>query len=304
MKTQVKGNRFDITLPMEWDGLTIENLLKEVWGAPKKHVHALRMDKAITVNGEFIPWKEPIKAGDTLQLRLFSDESFGVTPAYFPIDVLYEDEFVIVMNKPAHMDTHPNTKDQTDTLANAVAFHLQAKGENRQVQHIHRLDRDTTGAILFAKQPIAGAILDQMLENRVIKRTYVALVQGLLTKKKGTISTPIGRDRHHPTRRRTSPTGQEAITHFEVLNQDTKKQITLIKCMLDTGRTHQIRVHLSSLGHPLVGDLLYGGKLFTPRQALHAVKLEFLHPFTREKITCYAPFLDEPAIFSVDPYSI
>ena len=155
-----------------------------------------------------------------------------------------------------------------------------AKGERRKIKHVHRLDRDTTGAILFAKHALAGSILDKTLEERSIKRTYFALVHGQLKRKKGTIQEPIGRDRHHPTKRRVSASGQPAITHYELLEYNSKQNLSLIQCQLDTGRTHQIRVHLSSIGHPIVGDKLYGGKPLFERQALHAGKLVIPHPFT------------------------
>ena len=171
------------------------------------------------------------------------------------------------------------------------------------MRHVHRLDRDTTGALLFAKHPFVGSMLDRMLEDREIKRTYLAMVHGMIPDKKGTIQASIGRDRHHATRRRVSPSGQPATTFFEVLKVDNKKKLLLVKCSLATGRTHQIRVHFSHMDHPLVGDLLYGGKPIFQRQALHAVKLEFKHPFTEEVITCHAPFLDTPEIFTdIDPF--
>jgi 23S rRNA pseudouridine1911/1915/1917 synthase len=151
--------------------------------------------------------------------------------------------------------------------------------------------------VLFAKHSFVGAILDKMLEERKIRRTYVAITDGLIAKKKGTINAAIGRDRHHPTKRRVSPTGQSAITHYKVLDTFPNKNRTLIQCQLDTGRTHQIRVHLSNSGHPITGDILYGGKPDFSRLALHAARLEFIHPFTKENIICFAPFLDRPAIF-------
>ena len=193
------------------------------------------------------------------------------------------------------MNTHPNDETDKNTLLNAAQFYLESTGENSKVQHIHRLDRDTTGAILFAKHSLAGAILDRMLEKRKIKRTYLAIVEDHLKKKNGTIHEPIGRDRHHPTKRRVSSTGQEAVTHYQVIKQE--KGSSYVKCWLKTGRTHQIRVHFSHIGHPLIGDTLYGGKPLYKRQALHAAKLEFTHPITEEEIICYAPFIDQPAIF-------
>lgn len=295
----------EIIIPEKWAGLTLEELFRSIWHAPKKQTHQLRMEKGVLINGEPAPWTKPLHQDALLRIRFFTEADFGVLPCPYDIDILFEDDHLLVVNKPAGMDTHPNAPEETGTLANALAFYLQTKGELRQIKHVHRLDRDTTGAILFAKHPFAGSMLDQMLEKREIKRTYLAIVHGTLTKHKGTINEPIGRDRHHPVRRRVSPKGQHAVTHYEVVKIDQQKKRTIIKCQLATGRTHQIRVHLSHIGHPLCGDMLYGGNPVFKRQALHAVKLEFTHPFTEEKIICHAPFLDTPNIFTdIDPYSI
>lgn len=282
------GDWFELALPIEWEGFTVDYILRNIWKAPKKLIHQMRMEKQVRINGDYISWNFPLKYMDKLQLKLFNEEDFGVIPAYREVEILYEDEHLMVFNKPAHMDTHPNDFGQVNTLSNAAAYHLQAQGEFRKIKHVHRLDRDTTGAILFAKHPLAGSILDRMLEERVIKRTYLALVHGRLKVKKGKITEPIGRDRHHATRRRVSPNGQPAITHFELIKTYNKQDLSLIKCQLETGRTHQIRAHLSHIGHPLAGDLLYGGKPLFNRQALHAAKLEFSHPFTMENICCFA----------------
>ena len=139
-----------------------------------------------------------------------------------------------------------------------------------------------------------------MLRERKIKRTYIALVQGSLSQKKGTINKAIGKDRHHGSRRRISETGQTAITHFKRIKQLPNKGLTLISCTLDTGRTHQIRVHLSSIHHPLAGDVLYGGKPTFDRQALHAVKIQFTHPISKEELTVFAPPLDKQPIFPAE----
>ena len=300
-----KGEWFELTTLPQWENYTLQEIFRIVWQAPKKQVHTMRMEKKVKVNNEEANWTKKLKKNDIIQIHFFSDKEFPVQPTYFHLSVLYEDDHLIVVNKPSHMDTHPNTLNENDTLLNAVAYHLQTNGEYREIKHIHRLDRDTTGAVLFAKHPFIGAILDHMLEKREIKRTYLAIVHGILKNKNGTIHEPIGRDRHHPTRRRVSPTGQNAITHYHVLKADSKKNLSIVKCSLDTGRTHQIRVHFSHIGHPLAGDILYGGKPIFPRQALHAVKLEFTHPFTKETISCHAPFLDEQEIFpNIDPYQI
>lgn len=284
IQTKCFGEWFEIIIPSKWEKTTIDDLFRNVWKAPKKQIHTIRMEKHVKVNGEHTNWHKPLHAGERIQLKLFMEEEFGVIPAYHEVSVLYEDEHMMVFNKPANMDTHPNSLEQTNTLANAAAFYLQAKGEQRKIKHVHRLDRDTTGVILFAKHSLAGSILDRLLEERSIKRTYTALVHGQVKRKKATIQEPIGRDRHHPTKRRVSSSGQPAITHYELLEYSSKQNLSLIQCQLDTGRTHQIRVHLSSIGHSIVGDQLYGGKPLFNRQALHAQKLVIPHPFTNESI--------------------
>lgn len=306
LQTCCKGKWFEITVPERWDGLTIDDLFRKLWGAPKKLTHSFRTEKKVIVNHKPADWNAPLVSGDKIMINLFEEMRGNIPPAYMEVPVLYEDEHLLIFNKPAFMNTHPNDREsEKDTLLNGAVFYLEGKGEIRNIRHIHRLDRDTTGAILFAKHPLAGAILDRMLLERQIKRTYIAIVHGLVSAKKGTIQEPIGRDRHHPTRRRVSTGGQEAITHFQVLKAEKKQKLTYVKCWLDTGRTHQIRVHFSSIGHPLAGDELYGGKPFFNRPALHAAKLEFIHPFFEERIICHAPLTDVPPIFTdIDVFSI
>ncbi|WP_141433071.1 RluA family pseudouridine synthase [Bacillus sp. 03113] len=301
--TTREGHWLKMNVPPNWAGHSVDYILRQIWKAPKKHIHTLRMNKEVLVNNVPANWVTPLLEKDLLNIKMFSDTPQNVRTGHFDINVIYEDDHMLILNKPSHMDTHPNEPQQMNTLINGATYYLQKKGERCQLKHIHRLDRDTTGAVLFAKHALAGSILDRMLEERLIKRTYVALVHGIMKKEKGTIKEPIGRDRHHATRRRVSKGGQQAITHYEVVQKDTNQQLTLVKCELDTGRTHQIRVHFSYIGHPLAGDQLYGGNAIFSRQALHAVKMEFQHPFTEELITCHAPFLDEPAIFKrVDSY--
>ena len=300
--TKRTGEWLQIIVPKEWEGMTIADLFREVWRAPKKLTSHFLTENKVLLEGNRCNWNTPLQAGSKIQLHLFEDEAPQVIPTYQELTILFEDDHVLIINKPPFMNTHPNDQEKdTDTLMNAAAFYLLSKGESANVRQIHRLDRDTTGAILFAKHSLAGAILDQMLEKRYIKRTYIAAVHGLLKQRKGTLNMPIGRDRHHATRRRVSPNGQEAVTNYQVIDINRQNNYSLIKCWLETGRTHQIRVHFSHFGHPLIGDTLYGGQPITNRQALHAAKLEFTHPFTQELIICHAPFMDLSEVFhSID----
>jgi len=302
--TVKKGEWLELTIPPDWSDLTIDALLKEIWQAPKRLIHQLRMDKGIKLNGQDVRWSTPLQPYDRLQFWLYKKEVTTIKPEYRELDILYEDEHLMIINKQANMDVHPTEPEQVGTLSNAVTFYMQSEGIFTKARHIHRLDRDTTGAILFAKHALAGALMDRMLQQRQIKRTYVALVQGIVKKREGVIDAPIGRDRHHPTKRRVSKTGEKAITHYRVLQVFPDKKLTLIQLDLETGRTHQIRVHMSYIGHPLVGDVLYGGyHNRAGRQALHAAKIVFSHPITNETISCIAPFLDNAFPKSIDLYS-
>ncbi|QNU07353.1 RluA family pseudouridine synthase [Peribacillus butanolivorans] len=286
-----------IEVLQSWNGLTLDKLFKDHWKAPKKLVHEWRMSKEVKLNGNTVSWTTTLSEGDTISIPLMNAENETVKAVDLGISILYEDDLLLIANKPAGMDTHPSQPDDTHTLINGVAYHLQNTGQTCMIKHIHRLDKNTTGAVLFAKDRLTGSMLDRMLEERKIKRTYVALVEGIIQKNEGKINEKIGRDRHHATRRRVSPTGQVAVTHFQVLKRDSKKNLTLVSCTLESGRTHQIRVHFSHLNHPLAGDSLYGGKNTFPRQALHARKIEFIHPISEEKKIIEAPFLDKSGIF-------
>ncbi|CAN7403222.1 RluA family pseudouridine synthase [Peribacillus frigoritolerans] len=284
-----------------WNGLTLEKLFRERWKAPKKLVHEWRMSKEVTMNGNYVTWSTILNAGDTISIPLLDHaENETVQATDLGITILYEDDVLLIANKPAGMETHPSQPGDAHSLLNGVAHHLQKTGQTCMIKHIHRLDKDTTGAVLFAKNRLIGSMLDRMLEEREIKRTYLALVEGNIKKDEGEIKEKIGRDRHHATRRRVSPTGQTAVTHYRVLNRDSKKNLTLVSCTLESGRTHQIRVHFSHLNHPLAGDTLYGGKKTFPRQALHARKIEFIHPISEEKMIVEAPFIDRPEIFDLN----
>ncbi|WP_318263854.1 RluA family pseudouridine synthase [Peribacillus simplex] len=297
---KITNQHLIIDVHQSWNGLTLEKLFRERWKAPKKLVHEWRMSKEVTMNGNNVTWSTILNAGDTISIPLLDHaENETVQATDLGITILYEDDVLLIANKPAGMETHPSQPGDAHSLLNGVAHHLQKTGQTCMIKHIHRLDQDTTGAVLFAKNRLIGSMLDRMLEEREIKRTYLALVEGNIKKDEGEIKEKIGRDRHHATRRRVSPTGQTAVTHYRVLNRDSKKNLTLVSCTLESGRTHQIRVHFSHLNHPLAGDTLYGGKKTFPRQALHARKIEFIHPISEEKMIVEAPFIDRPEIFNV-----
>ncbi|WP_088007754.1 RluA family pseudouridine synthase [Indiicoccus explosivorum] len=263
-------------------GLTVDNLLREEWRLGKKQVHELRMAKSVMdLKGIPLNWSVPLEAGTELLIRT-PDTSSLYTPERNPdTEIRFEDEHLLIACKPAGMPTHPNEPGQHGTCVNAVLGHIAESG-GTYAEHIHRLDQGTSGLVLFAKHPIAKSILDRLLEEKQIQREYVAETEGVIRKNSGTITGAIGKDRHHPTRRRVSSSGKPAVTHYEVLERG--KNTTRLRLRLDTGRTHQIRVHLASIGHPIAGDELYGATPAKGGYRLCADRLSFEHPFTHEWI--------------------
>lgn len=280
--------KFTITLPLNFSEMSIQDLLENKWFVPRKIRHFIRTRKGILVNGEARPFHSLVKAGDTITIMLemsdYPKRAIRLGNAS-KIDVLYEDEHLIIVNKPYGMKTHPNQPEEQDTLLNHLADYL---APETQPHVVHRLDQDTSGAILFAKNPFVLPILGHLLEQKNIYRRYQALVHGSLTQER-TINQKIGRDRHDRQKRRIdNKNGKPAITHVTVAkNIAVKSNQSAIFCQLETGRTHQIRVHLASIGHPLVGDPLYS-KHPKGRLMLHAYELTLDHPFTGQSISVRA----------------
>jgi 23S rRNA pseudouridine1911/1915/1917 synthase len=230
--------------------------------------------------------------GNKLLLHVFPAENSAFASEYSELEVLFEDDFCLVVNKPAGMSVHPAEMGRKGTLAGAVTYYYESTGQSCSIRHIHRLDRDTTGAVLYAKNEWAHQLLDEDMREKQIERIYIALASGIFTEKEGTIREPIGRDRHHPGKRRVTPAGDAAVTHFKVIEQ--MKKAALVRIRLETGRTHQIRVHMTHIGHPLLGDILYGGtSIGIVRQALHGEQLLFSHPVSGETLSITAPLPED-----------
>lgn len=270
-------------------GTTVLDFLRKK-GFSRHILSSMKADKeALTRNGQRIGGREQLLAGDYFRVRLLETvDSDGIVPVSMPLSILYEDEDILVINKPADMPVHPSIGNYTNTLANGVAAYLDAKDEHSPFRCINRLDRDTSGALILAKNAFSAAVLSTQMRNRQIRRTYLAVVEGI-TPPNGTISAPISRVDDSVIERHVDLLhGEPAVTHYERL--ETKNEHSLLEIHLETGRTHQIRVHMGYIGHPLPADYLYHPKYDCfKRQPLHSLQLEFRHPVTDKSMCLLAP---------------
>lgn len=243
----------------------------------------------IVLNGERGFGRSVLKEGDRLVVTVPEVESGeNIIRTEMDLDILYEDEDILVINKPAGMPVHPSMGNYENTLANGIAWYFSQKGEDFVYRCINRLDRDTTGALILAKNPLSAAVLSVQMKRRQIRRTYLALVDGVLPES-GVVDAPIARmDGSVITREVNFETGESAVTHYERLA--VGRYYSLAELHLETGRTHQIRVHMKYIGHPLPGDYLYHPDYRRiQRQPLHSFQLEFTHPITKEPMLFTAP---------------
>ena len=278
------------------NGIRIDRYLSEKNAElSRSYLQKLLKEQGITVNGREVKANYKVQAGDEIRISLPDLSEPDILPEDIPLDILYEDEDVMMVNKPKGMVVHPSAGHTSGTLVNAILFHCQGNlsGINGVMRPgiVHRIDKDTTGALLICKNDVAHRDLAEQLKEHSIKRRYRAIVSGNLKDDEGTVEGPIGR---HPVDRKKMAinykNGKEAITHYKVLERFGNA--TYIECRLETGRTHQIRVHMTSIGHPLLGDEVYGsGKnpYHLQGQALHAMVLGFVHPRTGEYLEFTAP---------------
>lgn len=255
--------------------------------------HLKETENGIQRNGVWARVYEPLASGDTVTILLTEEASSeNIAPTPLPLDIVYEDEDLLIINKPAGMPIHPSQGNYDNTLANACAYYFQQKGEPFTYRCINRLDRDTTGLLIIARHAYSASLLSSMVAKREIHREYLALATGLVPDS-GVIEAPIARvDGSTIEREVNFETGEFARTHYRRL--EYKNGYSLVSLKLDTGRTHQIRVHMKYIGHPLPGDFLYNPDYSViRRQALHSYRLTFTHPITGKELQFTAPLPDD-----------
>lgn len=248
-------------------------------------------DGNVTVNGETVKPKYKLAVGDLVEVQPEKPQKIDLEPENIPLDIVYEDDDVIVVNKPQGMVVHPAPGHPNHTLVNALLYHSPLSTINGEFRPgiVHRIDKDTSGLLMIAKNDLAHRSLAAQLKAKTNEREYVALVHGVIKEERGIIDAPLGRSKKDRKKQAVVEDGRHAVTHFKVLERF--KHYTLVSCRLETGRTHQIRVHMKYIGHPLAGDPLYGPRKTLPGngQYLHARLLGFKHPRTGKQMTFTTP---------------
>lgn len=281
---------YEFTVTPADDGMTLKSFLRRICGLSARSMKVIRYGGgSISLNKRELRAHDVLQNGDVIKVRLPQEEQSEIMPVEGELDILFEDDRLLIVNKPPYMPVHPTKIHQLDTLANIVMYEQQKRGESYPFRALNRLDKDTSGIVILAKDRIAYNMVFS-----TVKKTYAAVCEGIITES-GTIDLPIGAGPDSKIQRCVRDDGAEAITHYEPLRNFARH--TLCKVWLETGRTHQIRCHMSAIGHPLAGDTLYGGSLdLFQRQALHCRSVVLPHPITQERIELVTPY---PEDFSI-----
>ena len=279
----------------EFHNKTIEQFLKAQEFPHQAIVQLKKTQEGILKNGVWAYVNEKLSTGDKLLLHLVEEvQESSIEALYVPLSIVYEDEDLLVIDKPANMPIHPSMNHHEGTLANGLMFYFKEKGMDFTFRAINRLDRDTSGLTIVAKHLLSGGILSRQVSTKEIHRTYRAICHGCIPDN-GTIDAPIGRVAESTIERCVDyENGERAVTHFKKIAYDAEKNLSLVELKLETGRTHQIRVHLKHIGHPIIGDFLYNPDYtFCNRQALHSASLSFIHPITKKEMHFASPLPED-----------
>lgn len=275
-------------------GLRVELFLRRKGFSRRNLVEIKRMPKSIMVNGIHYYMKQTLAEGDILKVHISETECSEKIPAVeAPLDIIYEDEDIMVINKSADMPIHPSMNNYYNSLANALAYYFEKQGKPFIFRCCNRLDRDTSGLTIVSKHLVSASILAEQVAKRTVHREYLAISRGSVTPSEGTIDAPLGRKDGSIIERTIDwEKGERAVTHYRVVEESNGHSLLSLK--LETGRTHQIRIHMKHIGYPLVGDYLYNPDMeFIGRQALHSHKMRFRHPITGEMMEFAAPLPED-----------
>jgi 23S rRNA pseudouridine1911/1915/1917 synthase len=290
------NRNIDYIIDEDSAGLRVEQFLRRKRYSGQNLSEIKRMPKSILVNGVHYYMRQELSKGDHLQVRICETKnSEKIPPTNLPLNIIYEDEDLLVLNKPAGMPIHPSLNNYTNSMANALAYYFQSQGKPFIFRCCNRLDRDTSGLTIVSKHLVSGSILSDMTKYREVHREYLAIARGSVTPSEGTIQAPLGRKEGTIIERTVDwEHGEDAVTHYKVVKEANGHN--LVSLRLETGRTHQIRIHMKYLGYPLIGDYLYNPDMeYMTRQALHSHHMEFTHPITGEHMSFTAPLPEDMA---------
>lgn len=267
----------------------VKEVLKEYWEISDHLLIKLKKQQKIFLNGNPTYVNAILKDNDIVSIDLdFEETSENIVPTKINLDIIFEDDFLLIVNKPAGIPVHPSISHYEDSLSNGIKYYFNSINLNKKIRPINRLDKDTSGIVLFAKNEYIQESLVKQMKKNIFKKEYLAILSGILNEKNGTINAPISRKENSIIEREINSSGDIAITHFELQKTFAinSQNYSLVKFILETGRTHQIRLHSKYIGFPILGDTLYGSpsKLIN-RHALHAFKVCFIHPISKELIT-------------------
>ena len=266
----------------------INQILKQEFHVSSRLLHKLIISKHVLLNGEVTDTRVSVSNGDIININLdFEEESENIVSTNMKLDIVFEDDALLILNKPAGIAVHPSILHYEDSISNGVKFYFESIGLKHKIRPVNRLDFNTSGLIIFAKNEYVQECLIQQMNSHIFKKEYIAVTVGHFDKIQGTINLPIARKENSIIERCVSNDGQEAITDYEVLKEFKLGSdcFSVVKCSLITGRTHQIRVHMATIGHPLLGDSMYGvSSPLINRQALHSYKVSFEHPIINKDL--------------------
>ena len=265
------------------------HVLKEQFLLSDRLITKLKKANKIYLNSLPTYTKKSVTVGDTVSVLIdFEEDNSNIVASNIPLNIIYEDDYLLVLNKPANIAIHPSILHFYNSLSNGVKFYFDKLGLKKKIRIVNRLDRNTSGIVILAKNEYIQECLIKQMKTNEFKKEYLAIAKGILESKSGTLNFPIARKEGSIIERTVSSDGDSAITHYDVVKEFNN--LSLVHIVLETGRTHQIRVHFSHIGHPILGDTLYGSPSeLINRQALHSYKLTFIHPVTKKVVSLEAP---------------
>lgn len=274
LKYIVKNNKYSV----------LRQVIKNEFHISKRLTIKLKENNCIRVNNSICYMDFPLKNGDIITVTIdFNEESENIVATNIPINILYEDDYYLVINKTPHIPVHPSASHYSDSLSNGIKYYFEKNNIHRKIRPVNRLDKDTSGIVIFAKNEYIQECLIKQMLNKEFKKTYIGILEGNMSSIFGTINAPIARKENSIIERCVDNSGEKAITHYTLLkNLDN---FCIVEFQLETGRTHQIRVHSAYIKHPIIGDTLYGNiSTLINRQALHAYKVKFTHPINHKEV--------------------